>query len=136
MRPAPLACLAALAALALAAPAGAARPSHRLVAPAAFAAAVAAKGTVTLDVRGPGDAVIPGTDLSIAFDTLAARRAALPPKTTRLAIYCHSGRRSAIAAQTLLRLGYTSIVELRGGIVAWAQAGRPLRPATASGTAT
>lgn len=132
-----LALLSLAAAALLALPAAAAKPSHRLVAPAAFAKVVAEKGTVTIDVRGPGEPFIAGTDLSIAYDTLAASKAKLPAaKTTRLAIYCHSGRRSAIAAQTLLKLGYTDIVELKGGASAWAAAGRKLLPANATGTGT
>lgn len=131
-----LALLSLLAAAALTLPVAAAgAPPHRLVSPAAFAKAVAEQGTVMIDVRGPGEPFIAGTDLSIAFDTLAASRAKLPAvKTTRLAIYCHSGRRSAIAAQTLLRLGYKDIVELKGGVIAWQAAGRKLQPANATGT--
>ena len=131
-----LALLSLAVAAAVALPARAATaPSHRLVTPAAFAKAVAEKGTVTIDVRGPGEPFIAGTDLSIAFDTLAARKAKLPAaKTTRLAIYCHSGRRSAIAAQTLLSLGYRDIVELKGGVTAWQAAGKKLQPANATGT--
>lgn len=108
---------------------GATAPSPRLVSPAQFALVVAQKGTVTIDVRGPGEAFIRGTNLSIAFDTLVATRAKLPAKTTRLAVYCHSGRRSAIAVKTLVALGYRDIVELRGGVTAWAAAGRVLAPA-------
>lgn len=133
-----LALLSLAAAALLALPAAAAtKPSHRLVAPAAFAAAVAAKGTVTIDVRGPGEPFIAGTDLSIAFDTLATQKAKLPAaKATRLAIYCHSGRRSAIAAQTLLKLGYADVVELKGGVSAWQADGRKLLPANKTGTGT
>lgn len=109
------------------APGRAAAATPRLVDPPAFAAAVARKGTVTIDVRGPGEAFIRGTDLSIAFDTLAASRAKLPAKTTQLAVYCHSGRRSAIAVQTLRKLGYRDIVELRGGVTAWLDSGRALQ---------
>jgi rhodanese-related sulfurtransferase len=128
---APLVVMVALALAVAAVPAAlalgtASAASPRLVSPAQFALVVAQKGTVTIDVRGPGSPYIKGTDLSIAFDKLVARRAKLPAKTTRLAVYCQSGHRSAIAVTTLVKLGYRDIVQLRGGANAWAAAGRPL----------
>ena len=44
------------------------------------------------------------------------------------AVYCRSGRMSAIAVRELARLGYGTIVELRGGMVAWEASGRRLLP--------
>ena len=38
-------------------------------------------------------------------------------------LYCRSGGRSALAAQSLLDLGYTGVKDLDGGIKAWAAAG-------------
>lgn len=71
---------------------------------------------------------MPGTDLAIPFDQIAARKSELPALTTPLAVYCRSGRMSAIAVQTLSGLGYTDVVELEGGMIAWEAAGRPLLP--------
>lgn len=124
--------LAALAAAAIApagAPAtGAAKPASRLVGPAAFAAAVADSRTVTINVHVPDEGSIPGTKLWIPFDQIRAHVRELPAKATRLAIYCRSGRMSAIAARTLQALGYRNVVELRGGMWAWEAAGRRLLP--------
>lgn len=101
----------------------------RLVAPAAFAKAVAQKGTVTINVHVPDEGSLAGTDLWIPFDRVAASRTRLPAtKTTPLAVYCRSGRMSAIAVRVLARLGYGNIVELRGGMVAWEASGRRLLP--------
>lgn len=47
-------------------------------------------------------------------------------KGVRLVLYCRSGRTSATAAQSLLRHGYTNVVDLEGGMTAWRAAGRPL----------
>ena len=40
-------------------------------------------------------------------------------------VYCHSGRRSAIAAATMVTAGFTQVYDL-GGIQAWQAAGLPV----------
>lgn len=42
----------------------------------------------------------------------------LPDKEQTILVYCRSGRRSAIAAQTLTDLGYTDVRDF-GGIIDW-----------------
>ena len=39
---------------------------------------------------------------------------------------CRTGRRSAEAAATLARLGFTNVSQITGGVMAWEQAGLPL----------
>lgn len=107
--------------------AGESSPS-RLVPPAAFATAVAEPPTVTINVHVPDAGSIAGTDLWIPFDRIDAQRSELPPRSTRLAVYCRSGRMSAIAVRTLAKLGFRDIVELRGGMEAWRASGRRLLP--------
>ena len=60
---------------------------------------------------------IPGAVL-LTLETITADTAAkvLPDKNQLLLIYCRSGRRSKIAANNLLELGYTNIIEF-GGII-------------------
>lgn len=41
-------------------------------------------------------------------------------------VYCLSGGRSALAVETLHRLGYTRAVSLAGGYKAWTEAGLPV----------
>jgi rhodanese-related sulfurtransferase len=43
-------------------------------------------------------------------------------------VYCSSGKRSALAARTLLEMGYPNAVSLAGGIAAWRAAGHPVGP--------
>jgi rhodanese-related sulfurtransferase len=100
----------------------------RLLAPARFATVVADPRVVTMNVHVPDEGSLPGTDLEIPYDRVEARRAELPRRSTRLAIYCRSGRMSAIAARTLARLGFTRISELSGGMLAWERSGRRLLP--------
>ena len=103
--------------------------ASRLVASEKFAAVVARPGVVTINVHIPDEGSIRGTDLWIPFDAVEARREELPPPATPLAVYCRSGRMSAIAVKTLARLGYEDVVELDGGMVAWERGGGQLLPA-------
>ncbi len=41
----------------------------------------------------------------------------------RTILYCASGGRAALAAETLTRLGYTRVTYLKGGLHAWVEAG-------------
>jgi len=85
-------------------------------------------GRVTVNVHVPDEGSISGTDLWIPFDEVAARESELPDPSTPLAVYCRSGRMSAIAVETLARLGFTDVVELKGGMISWEEAGKPLLP--------
>lgn len=42
----------------------------------------------------------------------------LPDKDKQILVYCRSGRRSKIAAESLVKLGYTNVKEF-GGIINW-----------------
>lgn len=50
--------------------------------------------------------------------------ALLADPSTPILVYCAGGSRSALAAATLLDLGYTSVNSLQGGFEAWKRAGR------------
>lgn len=105
----------------------AAGSTSELVDPVSFAAATAEPGRVTINVHVPFEGTIEGTDLMLAYDRMREDAGRLPPaRTTPLAIYCRSGRMSALAASDLAGLGYTDIIELAGGMNAWAAARRPL----------
>lgn len=61
---------------------------------------------------------IPGSIL-IPFDEIKAKTGQLPQdKNTEIVVYCRSGRRSAIAADTLIALGYNRIYDM-GAISSW-----------------
>jgi len=47
------------------------------------------------------------------------------PIEKKIAIYCRSGRRSTNAAGKLAEVGY-KCVNLKGGIIAWKEAGKPV----------
>ena len=53
------------------------------------------------------------------LDKLEAEASAvLPDKEAEILVYCRSGRRSKIAAEELVKLGYTNVKEF-GGIIDW-----------------
>ncbi len=50
----------------------------------------------------------------------------LSDKATKIILYCRSGGRSALAAQSLGQLGYTAVVSMAGGFMAWEEAKLPV----------
>ena len=60
----------------------------------------------------PGAILIPDTEIE------AKAEEALTDKDQLILVYCRSGRRSKIAAEALVELGYTNIKEF-GGIIDW-----------------
>ncbi len=79
------------------------------------------EGYIILDVRTqeeydqghiPGAILIPHTEIEARAEEV------LTDKDQLILVYCRSGRRSKIAAEALVELGYTNIKEF-GGIIDW-----------------
>lgn len=49
-----------------------------------------------------------------------------PDPNTDIVLYCGGGYRSALAAESLQRMGYTNVMSMAGGIRGWRDAGLPL----------
>ena len=61
---------------------------------------------------------IPGAILIPEYEIAERAEKELPDKNQLLLVYCRSGRRSKIAAEELVKLGYTNVKEF-GGIIDW-----------------
>jgi len=48
-----------------------------------------------------------------------------PDKSAELVLYCGGGFRSALAAESLQKMGYTNVYSLAGGWKAWKESGAP-----------
>ena len=90
--------------------------------------ALAAHGrgdTTFLDVRDLQEVNlgrIPGA-VHISRGNLENKVEAILPRGTPLVVYCGGGSRSALAADTLRQMGYTTVSSLAGGFRDWAEAG-------------
>ncbi len=60
----------------------------------------------------PGAVLLPYTEIDRNAETV------ITDKDKQILVYCRSGRRSKIAAESLAKLGYTNIKEF-GGIIDW-----------------
>jgi rhodanese-related sulfurtransferase len=80
-----------------------------------------------VNVKTPYIGEIDGTDLYIPYDQITARAGELPAtKSTKVLVYCRSGAESLEAVKSLLKLGYTNVWNLDGGMNAWTASGRTL----------
>ncbi|MFZ5815766.1 MAG: rhodanese-like domain-containing protein [Bacillota bacterium] len=96
--------------------------------PSGLRAAMQRKDFTLVNVHIPFEGRIPGTDLEIPYDQIAGALDQLPPaKDAPIVLYCRSGRMSEIAARQLANLGYSRVIHLRGGMVAWEELGYPLQ---------
>ena len=94
--------------------------------------------TLLIDIREPaefGRGHIPGAVLSprglLEFEihALVERTATVSdaaPEDREIVLYCGTGGRSALAAETLTNMGYRNVQSMDGGIVAWHAAGLPI----------
>ena len=76
----------------------------------------------------PYEGEIAETNAFIAYDETAERLNEYPADTNaKIVLYCRSGRMSAIAAEELVKAGYTRVWNLDGGMIAWEAAGYELQ---------
>jgi len=69
---------------------------------------------------------IANTALFINPDNISQNMDKFPSdKATEIVVYCASGMKSQTVAATLVKAGYTRVMQLEGGIIAWQQQGYP-----------
>ena len=84
---------------------------------------------VILDVRTPEEFAqghVPGAK-NIPHDQLANRIAEIvSDKNKEIVLYCRSGRRAGMAADTLKENGFEKLLHLEGDMLKWTEANRPV----------
>ena len=78
-------------------------------------------GYIIIDARTQSEydeGHIPGAILIPEYEIADRAEKELPDKDQLIFVYCRSGRRSKIAAEELVKLGYTNVKEF-GGIIDW-----------------
>ena len=84
---------------------------------------------VLVDVRQPeeysGDGHVAGARL-LPLPLLSMRMQELPTDAA-IVVICRSGNRSQVAAEQLVRAGYSNVTNVVGGMTAWARSGFPIR---------
>ncbi len=89
-----------------------------------LAAMLAQKDFFLVNVHIPYEGEIKDTDAFIAYDSIADNLDRLPQdKNAKIVVYCRSGGMSAIAARELVRLGFTRVSDLAGGMIDWEKSG-------------
>lgn len=96
--------------------------------PKEFSEAIKKPGVYLLDVRPQADFdkehIENAHHLDVTDPDFDAKAKELLPKDETIAVYCNTGKRSALAEQKLLQLGY-NVINLDAGITSWIAAGLP-----------
>lgn len=79
-----------------------------------------------VNVHIPYEGEVANTDMTIAYNDMAALTAALPDKNAPIILYCRSGSMSNTATRALVEQGYTQVWDVTGGMNAWTSSGREL----------
>jgi phage shock protein E len=81
---------------------------------------LAASGARVVDVRTPGEFAsghVPGA-INIPYDELPRRAAEIGPPSTKVVLYCRTGRRSGVAADALQKAGFSNLYDFKS-VTAW-----------------
>ncbi len=100
---------------------------YRNITPAQLTVMLRQKDFALINVHIPYAGEIKGTDAFIPYAEVGAKVPRLfADRRAKIIVYCQTGRMSTIAAEALVRLQYTNVLNLEVGMVAWRQAGYPL----------
>lgn len=103
----------------------------RTVSPAEANDILESGGVTLLDIRTAEEYAtghLAGSRLVDFYSPDFAAQVGALDATARYVVYCRSGNRSAQALALMEQLGFTSVVDIAGGIQAWAADGLPVQP--------
>jgi len=103
--------------------------SVELAAPTSFEKAIQNKEVQLVDIRTPKEYHSGHLAKAINidfYDKDFIQQMSRLNKNEAVYIYCHSGGRSGRAAKRLSDAGFSEIIDLKGGIVAWKKDEKPL----------
>ena len=101
--------------------------SYRNITPEQLKSKLGNKDFFFVNVHIPYAGEIAGTDSFVPYDEIEPNLSRFPrDKGAEMVLYCRSGSMSATAAKTLVRLGYTNILNLDGGMLEWEKQGYEL----------
>ena len=86
----------------------------------ATAKALVTAGARVVDVRTPEEFAsghVPGA-INIPYDQLPRRATEIGPPSTKVVLYCRTGRRSGMAADALPRAGFSNLYDFKS-VSAW-----------------
>ncbi|MFN3587184.1 MAG: rhodanese-like domain-containing protein [Moraxellaceae bacterium] len=108
---------------------GAAQAAERVSAEALRTRQAAGEALLVLDVRTPAEYAqghVPGA-INVPHDEVTAAHPRLAAWRERpVVVYCRSGRRSALAIETLEKAGFTRVQHLEGDMLGWQAARQPV----------
>ena len=97
------------------------------ISPAQLNSMLEIKDFTLVNVHIPYEGEISQTDLFVPYNQIEENLSQLPQdKGAKIVLYCRSGSMSAIAARTLVKLGFNNVWNLDGGMVEWEKQGYEL----------
>jgi rhodanese-related sulfurtransferase len=85
------------------------------------------KDFTLINVHIPYQGEIDNTDLLIPYNAINRYKNLLPKnKDAKIVVYCLGNHMSYIASEELIKMGYTRVSRLKGGMLAWQQKGGQL----------
>ncbi len=99
----------------------------KMISPAELNKTLQTEDVFLVDVHTPKQRHIKGTDLFVPYNQVEAYKDKFPKdKNTPIYLYCEGGPMGNSAARALHDLGYSNLINLKGGAKAWRRLGLEL----------